>query len=97
VKRRSIDVAVFDKLPRIPENCRFVVEAKRLGDGVEGALGQAKGYVEALGVPRDIIVTDGIRYRLYGCAKAFQPVAYANLSRLKQRAAEFFDRVRGPL
>ncbi len=96
VKWRSIDVAVFDTLPRIPENCRFVVEAKRLGDGVEGALDQAKGYVEALGVPRDIIVTDGVRYRLYGCAGAYQPAAYANLSRLKRRAAEFFDRVRRP-
>jgi hypothetical protein len=42
-----------------------VIEAKRLGAGVEGALEQAKGYVEALGIPRDVIVTDGIRYRMY--------------------------------
>ena len=94
VKWRSIDVAIFDRLPRIPENCHFVVEAKRLGSGVEGALEQAKGYVAALGVPRDIIVTDGVRYRLYSCARAYAPVAYANLSRLKKSAIELFERLR---
>ncbi len=45
--------------------CHLVIEAKCLGAGVEGALEQAKGYVEALGIPRDVIVTDGIRYRMY--------------------------------
>ena len=38
VKWRYIDVTVFKALPRIPENCPFVIEAKRLGAGVEGAL-----------------------------------------------------------
>jgi hypothetical protein len=52
-------VAVFGALPRAPENCHLVIEAKRLGAGVEGALQQAKGYVEALGISRDVIVTDG--------------------------------------
>ena len=61
VKWHYIDVAVFRALPRIPENCHFVIEAKRLGAGVEGALEQAIGYVEALGTCCDIIVTDGTR------------------------------------
>jgi hypothetical protein len=61
VKWRYIDVAVFRTLPRTPENCHLVIEAKRLGAGVEGALEQAKGYVEALAIPRDVIVTDGAR------------------------------------
>jgi len=94
VKWRYIDVAVFAALPRTPENCRFVIEAKRLGAGVEGALEQAKGYVESLGVPRDVIVTDGIRYRMYASERAFEPVAYANLIRLKQSAANLFDRMK---
>jgi len=94
VKWRRIDVAVFSALPRTPENCRFVIEAKRLGAGVEGALEQAKGYVESLGVPRDVIVTDGIRYRMYSCERAFEPVAYANLIRLKHSAAELFNRMK---
>jgi hypothetical protein len=96
VKWRGIDVAIFERLPRTPGNCRFVLEAKRLGDGVEGALDQAKGYVGMLGVPRDVIVTDSIRYRLYDCARAYAPAGYANLSRLKRSATALFDRVRKP-
>jgi len=96
VKWRYIDVAVFAALPRTPENCKFVIEAKRLGAGVEGALEQAKGYVESLGVPRDVVVTDGIRYRMYSCNAGFAPVAYANLIRLKRPAVELFDRAKKP-
>lgn len=94
VQWRCIDVAVFRCLPRVSENCRFVIEAKRLGSGVEGALDQARGYVEALGVLRDIVVTDGIRYRMYAADRGFAPVAYANLVRLKQPATELFARMR---
>ena len=94
IKWRRIDIAVFKALPRTPENCRFVIEAKRLGAGVEGALAQAKGYVNELGVPCDIIVTDGIRYRMYACDREFEPVAYANLVRLKRSAVTLFDRMR---
>lgn len=94
VKWRRIDIAVFKSLPRTPENCRYVIEAKRLGAGVEGALEQAKGYVKELGVPCDIIVTDGIRYRMYACDREFEPVAYANLVRLKRSAVTLFNRIR---
>ena len=83
VKWRKIDVSVFSKLPRVPEHCHFLIEAKRLGVGVEGALGQAIGYASALGVQCDVIVTDGIRYRMYAAVNNFAPVAYANLVRLK--------------
>ena len=96
VKWRYIDVALFTALPRVPENCRFVIEAKRIGSGVEGALEQAKGYVESLGVPRDILVTDGIRYRLYSYESGFAPVAYANQIRLKRSAIGLFEQVRRP-
>ena len=96
VKWRYIDVTVFAALPRTPENCRFVIEAKRLGAGVEGALEQAKGYVESLDVLRDVVVTDGIRYRVYASERAFEPVAYANLIRLKRSAVELFDRLTRP-
>jgi hypothetical protein len=96
VQWRYIDVAVFRALPRIPENCHLVIEAKRLGAGVEGALEQAKGYVEALQLPRDVVVTDGVRYRMYDAANSFQPLAYANLARLKQPAADLFTRMQRP-
>jgi hypothetical protein len=73
VQWRHIDVAVFRALPRTPENCHLVVEAKRIGAGVEGALEQARGYVEALGVARDVVVTDGIRYRMYAGGHGSSP------------------------
>ena len=96
VQRRRIDVAVFKALPRTPENCHLVIEAKRLGAGVEGALDQAKGYVNTLGLPCDVIVTDGIRYQMYAGERDFAPVAYANLARLKRPAADLFARMRRP-
>jgi hypothetical protein len=96
VKWRYIDVAVFLALPRTPENCHLVIEAKRLGAGVEGALEQAKGYVEALRIPRDVVVTDGVRYRMYAGGRSFEPVAYANLARLKKPAADLFARMQRP-
>ena len=96
VQWRRIDVAVFRALPRTPENCHLVIEAKRLGAGVEGALEQAKGYVEVLGAARDVIVTDGIRYRMYAGSRGFEPVAYANLARLKRAAATLFARAKRP-
>ncbi len=96
VKWRRIDVALFDRLPRAPEHCRFVIEAKRFGAGVEGALEQAMGYVAELGRSVDVVVTDGIRYRLYAAHDGYEPVAYANLIRLKASATELFDRLRRP-
>jgi hypothetical protein len=96
VEWRRIDVALFDALPRTPENCRLVIEAKRLGTGLVGARKQAKVYVETLGVPRDVVVTDGFRYRMFSCQEDFTPVAYANLGRLKEYAPEHFTRLRRP-
>lgn len=96
IKWRNIDVAVFRSLPRTPETCRLVIEAKRLGAGVEGALEQAQGYVTSLGLKADAVVTDGIRYRMYDGARGFAPLAYANLARLKQSAADLFVRMQRP-
>ena len=93
IKWRYIDVAVFKSLPRIPENCQFIIEAKRLGAGVEGALDQARGYVHGLGVPVDVVVTDGIRYRMYSSEEDFEAVAYANLVRLKESARNLIEKM----
>lgn len=95
IKWRCVDVALFRRLPRTPTNCAFVIEAKRLGAGVEGALDQAVGYVTTLGLtPCGVLVTDGVRYRMYGGARGFEPIAYANLGRLKQPAVELFSRLK---
>lgn len=94
IKWRYVDVALFNTLPRTPENCRYVIEVKRLGAGVEGALQQAQTYVKGLGINCDIIVTDGIRYRMYAGHSDFEAVAYANLVRLKQSAANLFSKLK---
>jgi hypothetical protein len=94
VKWRYVDVAVFSKLPRRPENCRFILEAKYPGVGAEGAVGQAKRYARKLGAKCDLLVTDGFRYRLYAAEREYEPVAYANLLRLKRSAVQLFDRLR---
>lgn len=93
VKWRYIDVAVFRALPRIPETCEFIIESKRLGSGVEGALEQAKGYLKAIGIERKIVVTDGVRYRMYEGSNNFAHIAYANLDRLKLSASTLFARM----
>ena len=97
IKWRNVDVAVFRCLPRTPENCHFVIEIKRLGAGLEmGAPGQAQEYLRKLGVARDIVVTDGVRYRMHDCTRNFEPVAYANLTCLKEAAHALFDRISKP-
>ena len=96
IKWHYIDVCVFRALPRCAATCHFLIEAKRLGTGVEGALTQAKAYVTALGVARDVVVTDGIRYRMYEISRDFAPVAYANLARLKRSALALFGRMQRP-
>ena len=94
VKWRKIDVSVFSKLPRVPEHCHYLIEAKRRGAGIEGALKQAIGYVRALGIQCDVVVTDGFRYRMYAASQDFAPVAYANLAGLKKPSLELFERMR---
>ena len=96
IKWRNADVTVFRALPRTPEHVHLLFEAKRLGEGIEFALDQARGYLDAQGVKRDVIVTDGIRYRYYDAARDFSPTAYANLANLKQSSVHLFDKLRRP-
>ncbi len=96
VKWNDVDIAVFDSLPRSPASCRFIIEAKRPGALFEGALGQARGYLADLGIVRDIVLTDGIRYYTFEAEGGFERVAYANLARLRGSAAELFARMRRP-
>jgi hypothetical protein len=96
VEWRRADIAVFERLPRHPENCRFIIEAKKMGAGVEWALDQAKGYAEAHACKADLVVTDGLRYRLYGRHAGYREVAYANLARLKVGALKLFDLLARP-
>ena len=94
IEWRNVDVGVFTKLPRIAQHCHFLIEAKRLGAGVEGALEQAVGYAKALNIHCDVVVTDGIRYRMYEARNGYAQVAYANLGRLKESSLELFRRMK---
>lgn len=94
VKWRNVDITIFDELPRVPENCRYIIEAKRVGAGIEGALSQARGYLNALSISKNVIVTDGFRYRMYSFDHDFDSIAYANLVRLKESALEFFELIK---
>lgn len=94
IKWRYVDIVLFHHLPRQPDNCHLIIEAKRFDTGFEAALRQARGYLKTLGINRDVLVTDGIRYRLYAHEKNFAPVAYANLFRLKKSASVLFENVR---
>jgi hypothetical protein len=96
IKWHHVDVAAFRTLPRTRASCHLIIEAKRFGAGVEGALEQAKGYAEALGISGDVVVTDGVRYRMYDGNCGFAPVAYANLARLKKPAMRLFTRMQRP-
>ena len=97
----KIDVCVFSKFPRTVKHCHLLIEAKRLGTGFEYASQQAFEYASRLDIQCDVVVTDGIRYRMYEAIKDSNPieyeqVAYANLSNLKKPSLELFDRMRKP-
>jgi hypothetical protein len=96
VKWRNVDVALFRSLPRSADTCELVVEAKRLGVGVEPALIQAQGYVETLSLACDVAITDGIRWRRYAQTRGYASCGYANLARPKARAADLFESLHGP-
>ncbi len=94
VEWRDVDVAAFRKLPRASENCQLLIEAKRPGADVEVALEQVRGYAQELGIRSDVIITDGIRYRMFAGAGYLEPVAYANLNRLRPSAADLLERMK---
>jgi len=94
VEWNNIDVAVFSALPRVAENCYFVVEAKAFNEGIEAACSQAKNYLDQLGIHRDLVVTDGFRYKIYAANNIIEPIAYANLWDPKQSALVLFNKMR---
>ena len=94
VEWHYIDVALFRDLPRSAETCHLIVEAKQVGLGLDDALEQAKAYAQTIGAKCDILVTNGIRYRLHARDQGYAQVAYANLGRLRQSAAELFARLK---
>jgi hypothetical protein len=94
VEWNNVDVALFSALPRVVENCSLVLEAKAFNEGIEGAGAQAKNYLDQLGIHRELVVTDGFRYKMYAGSDLAQPIAYANLWEPKRSALALFERMR---
>jgi len=84
----TVDIALFEKLPRTDENLAVVIEAKKLDEPIKVAFEQAAGYAGQAGRERcrRIVLTDGIKYYVYvrGEGEKFSnhPKAYLNLTRL---------------
>lgn len=84
----SVDVALFNTLPRANDNLTVVVEAKQKDRSCLNAQSQAKTYAEQQGRAscNRLIVTDGVRYGVYfrrDGAFPNEPHAYLNLTRMR--------------
>lgn len=96
VEWHNVDIALFRRLPRTPENCHALIEAKRFGIGIESALDQVRFYAKNLGVTCPLFVTDGFRYGLYDTEGRDEPVVSANLNLLKKSGLHLFDILKRP-
>jgi hypothetical protein len=65
VEWNSVDVALFERLPRSDATLQVVVEAKKMENSCLTAKTQAASYAECRGGCRRLIVTDGLRYGVY--------------------------------
>lgn len=81
----TLDVALFNKLPRTEENLACIVEVKNLNSSCLKARAQAEQYTKKWGRNcRRFVVTDGMRYGIYERDKmgeTFELRAYMNLGR----------------
>jgi hypothetical protein len=89
---RYRDIVLFSQVERTDQNCRVIIEGKRLGDGLRWAKGQAERYASKLEYPVEIVVTDGIRYELV--RPEMDERVYANLANPRESAVRLFDALR---
>ena len=85
VEWNHVDVALFERLPRVDESLRVVVEAKKMDNSCLSAVSQAMTYAQARPQCHRLIVTDGMRYGVYvrSDTEPFKLHAYMNLARLR--------------
>jgi hypothetical protein len=84
IEWKSMDIALFEKLPRHTDHLAAIVEAKRLGRSCLGALHQAIRYAKKRPSCQRLILTDGPRYWVHvkqGAAWTLH--AHLNLRRLR--------------
>jgi hypothetical protein len=88
IEWHKVDLALFNKLPRVEGNLSVVVEAKRKDMSCLTAKSQAQFYAEQKGGEscKRLIVTDGLRYGIYLRKKGIfssTPQAYLNLTDMR--------------
>ena len=86
VEWNDVDVARFERSPRVDESLRVVVEAKKMDNSCLSAVSQAMSYAQPRPQCRRLIVTDGLRYGVYvrtDTEPLFKLHAYLNLARLR--------------
>jgi hypothetical protein len=84
VEWNHVDVALFERLPRVDDTLQIVVEAKKKGNSCLTAKSQAANYAATRPGCSRLIVTDGLRYGIYirDGAQPFRLYAYLNLDRM---------------
>ena len=100
VEWNRIDLAGFSSAPTTSMTCSLVCEAKGLGHGLAGVLGQATRYVEQRELVncRRILLTDGGRFYLYDrladdLVWNEEPACYLNVHKPRLRNADGTDGV----
>lgn len=85
VEWNHVDVALFERLPRVDESLRVVVEAKKMDNSCLSAVSQAMSYAQTRPQCHRLIVADGMRYGVYvrSDTEPFKLHAYMNLARLR--------------
>ena len=85
-KEGRIDVALFKRTPREPENISMIIEAKKLDSACLTAFDQAHAYAHEFPNCRRLVVSNGIRYAVFLREEedtfSSKPAAYMNLSTL---------------
>ena len=84
IEWNSVDLALFDDLPRSDENLNVVVECKKMGYSCLTAKSQAENYAKNKPNCQRLIVTDGQRYGVFLKENdSFILKAYLNLIRMR--------------
>lgn len=95
IEWKNIDIALFDKPYSENSRIRIIIESKRLWDGLLYAPAQAEDYSSNYSSCGLLVVSDGIRYKLYRKEKDdWSYYAYMNLMAPKIRHP-YLQEVRG--
>ena len=86
IEWNNIDVTLFDTPYSSQSKPHVIIESKRLGDGLQYADEQAMGYAQSYPTCKQLIVSDGIRYKLFQRGEnKWKHTAYMNLLTPKRR------------